>query len=111
MQSNGAEMLRLACGLATDEGIRVVAPVHDAVLVEAPLPELDATVKRMQALMVKASAAVLGGFELTSDVKMLRYPDRFMDDRGGGMWERVQRLLNCSNRDTLTDGRWDTLGN
>lgn len=93
MQSNGAEMLRLACCLATDEGIRVVAPVHDAVLIEAPLPELGATVKRMQALMVKASAAVLGGFELASDVKMLRYPDRFMDDRGGGMWERVQRLL------------------
>src|SRR3954464_13305113 len=37
MQANGAEMLRLACCLATERGIRVCAPVHDALLIEAPL--------------------------------------------------------------------------
>ena len=31
MQANGAEMLRLACCLATERGIEVCAPVHDAV--------------------------------------------------------------------------------
>ncbi len=35
MQANGAEMMRLACSLATERGIRVCAPVHDALLVEA----------------------------------------------------------------------------
>ena len=30
MQANGAEMLRLACCLATERGIEVCAPVHDA---------------------------------------------------------------------------------
>jgi DNA polymerase family A len=34
MQANGAEMLRLACCFATESGIEVCAPVHDA-LVEA----------------------------------------------------------------------------
>ena len=34
MQANGAEMLRLACCLATEAGITVCAPVHDALLVE-----------------------------------------------------------------------------
>ena len=34
MQANGAEMLRLACCLATERGIEVCAPVHDALLVE-----------------------------------------------------------------------------
>ena len=33
MQANGAEMLRLACCLATERGIEVCAPVHDAVLI------------------------------------------------------------------------------
>jgi DNA polymerase-1 len=32
MQANGAEMLRLACCYAVERGIRVCAPVHDAVL-------------------------------------------------------------------------------
>ena len=36
MQANGAEMLRLACCLATERGIEVCAPVHDAVLICAP---------------------------------------------------------------------------
>ena len=39
LQGNGAEMLRLACCLATERGIRVCCPVHDALLVEAPAAE------------------------------------------------------------------------
>ena len=34
MQANGAEMLRLACCLATERGIAVCCPVHDALLIE-----------------------------------------------------------------------------
>src|SRR5215208_6402244 len=36
MQANGAEMMRLAGSLATERGIAVCAPVHDAFLIEAP---------------------------------------------------------------------------
>src|SRR5262249_37675437 len=36
LQANGAEMLRLACILATERGIRVCGPVHDALVVESP---------------------------------------------------------------------------
>jgi hypothetical protein len=41
MQTNGAEMLRIACILLTEAGVRVCAPVHDALLIEGPLEELD----------------------------------------------------------------------
>jgi hypothetical protein len=34
-------MLRLACCLATERGVRVAAPIHDALLVEAPIEDLD----------------------------------------------------------------------
>ena len=35
-QANGAEMLRLACCLALERGVSVMAPIHDAVIVEGP---------------------------------------------------------------------------
>ena len=35
LQGNGAEMLRLACSLATERGVTVIAPVHDALMIEA----------------------------------------------------------------------------
>jgi DNA polymerase-1 len=93
MQGNGAEMLRLACCLATEAGIKVVAPVHDAVLIEAPLDQLEADTERMQALMRQASAQLLDGFELRSDAKLIRAPERFCDERGTVMWDTVQDLL------------------
>lgn len=93
MQANGAEMLRLACSFATERGIRVCAPVHDAILIEAPLRGLDDTVKATQEAMAQASEMVLGGFRLSTDAKIVRYPDRYMDDRGERMWNTVQQII------------------
>ena len=94
MQANGAEMLRIACILMTEAGIRVCAPVHDAVLVEAPLEELEARVQQAQELMSEASRQVLGGFALTTDADIYRYPERYRDEeRGGAFWDKVIGLL------------------
>jgi DNA polymerase-1 len=94
MQANGAEMLRLACCLGTEQDIEVCAPVHDAVLICAPLNCLDADVARMQQAMAEASRIVLAGFELGTDAKIVRYPDRYTDDRGTVMWDRVMKLIH-----------------
>jgi DNA polymerase I len=94
MQANGAEMLRLACCLATERGIQVCAPVHDAVLICAPLDRLEADVVRMQEAMREASRIVLNGFELGTDAQIVRYPDRYMDERGAAMWSRVMDLID-----------------
>ncbi len=93
MQANGAEMLRLACVLMTEAGIQVCAPVHDAVLIEAPLDELDATIARAQYCMARASKVVLDGMELRSDALRIRHPGRYMDPRGTRMWHEVMDLL------------------
>jgi DNA polymerase I-like protein with 3'-5' exonuclease and polymerase domains len=93
VQATGADMLRVACVLLKDAGIRVCAPVHDALLIEAPLDELDAAVATTQALMKQASAIVLDGFELRSDVNTVRYPQRYMDKRGLQMWNKVMPLV------------------
>jgi hypothetical protein len=93
MQANGAEMLRIACSLATERGIELCAPVHDAVLICAPLDRLDADIAAMRNAMAEASHAVLAGFELATEAKAFRYPDRYMDPRGLLMWERVYGLV------------------
>jgi DNA polymerase I len=89
VQANGAEMLRIACSLATERGIEVCAPVHDAVLICSPIDRLEADVADMRAAMAKASCTVLAGFELTTEAKSTLYPDRYMDERGATMWRRV----------------------
>ena len=93
MQANGAEMLRIACCLATERGIEVCAPIHDAVLICAPLDRLDADISTMRWAMAEASRLVLAGFELGTDVKVIRWPDRYADPRGCGMWDRVCKLV------------------
>jgi DNA polymerase I len=93
MQANGSEMLRLACCLATERGVRVCAPVHDALLIEAKLDDLEAAVATTQEAMAEASAWVLGGFRLRSDVEVFQYPDRFEDERGRNMWSAVSEIL------------------
>jgi hypothetical protein len=94
MQANGAEMMRIAAILMTEAGVRVCAPVHDAFLIEAPLDQLDAIVEHARSLMREASRVVLGGFELGSDAKVIRYPERYSDKRGVAMWEAVMKLLD-----------------
>jgi hypothetical protein len=94
-QANGAEMLRLACCFATEEGIEVCAPVHDAVLICAPLDRLEQHIARMQRYMAKASRVVLDGFALRSDVAIVRYPHRYSDKRGEVMWSKVMQLVTA----------------
>jgi DNA polymerase I-like protein with 3'-5' exonuclease and polymerase domains len=93
MQANGAEMMRIAAIAATEAGIEVCAPVHDAFLIQAPINRLDEHVEHMRALMKKAGEAVTGGFPVRTDATIVRYPGRYMDEGGRAMWERVMALL------------------
>ena len=98
MQANGAEMLRIACCLGTKRGVEIVAPVHDAVMICAPLDQLEEHIAIMRDTMREASAAVLNGFELLTDVVIVRYPDRYMDKRGTEMWATALRHLDRVER-------------
>jgi hypothetical protein len=95
MQANGAEMMRLACCLATERGIAVCCPVHDALLVEGPVGDIEAVVAETQRAMREASELVLPGFPLRTEAKVVRHPDRYSDPRGEGMWETVRVILEA----------------
>lgn len=98
VQANGAEMLRMACVMLVKAGVKVCAPVHDAVLIEAPLADLDAVVAEAQAVMRAASATVLDGFALESDAKIVRWPARYMDESGVAIWNEVMGRLGLNDR-------------
>jgi DNA polymerase-1 len=100
MQANGAEMLRLACCLATERGIAVCAPVHDAVLIEAAADEIYDAVAGMRSAMIEASRIVLNGFTIRAKPEaVITFPERYMDEkRGGKMWQTVLAALEDARR-------------
>jgi hypothetical protein len=93
MQAHGAEILRLACCLATERGVEVCAPVHDAVLIASPIGKIDTAVTVTREAMAEASRVVLDGFEIRTEAKITRYPERFTDKRGTRMWNVVTQLV------------------
>jgi DNA polymerase I len=98
MQANGAEMMRIAACLATELGIEVCAPVHDAFLICAPLERLEADITIIRAAMAEASELVLAGFALATEACVIRWPDRYVDPRGTRMWERVRSLVMAAEQ-------------
>jgi DNA polymerase I-like protein with 3'-5' exonuclease and polymerase domains len=101
-QANGAEILRLSCIMAHRAGIQICAPIHDALLIEAPTQHIDDAVMACRQAMSGASERVLPGFPLRTDVKVVRWPDRYGDSRGTRIWEEIWSLpflkaLNVNN--------------
>jgi hypothetical protein len=93
MQANGAEMMRLAAIAATEAGIEVCAPVHDAFLFSAPTDKIEDDVAAMRETMSKAGRVVTGGLDVRTTAKIARWPDGYRDKRGKGMWDKVMTLL------------------
>ena len=68
--------------------------MHDAILIEAPLNEIDQHVARATSLMQMASEWVLGpGRQCRVDAKIVRWPDRYIDGRGANIWSFIQSRL------------------
>jgi hypothetical protein len=96
LQANGAEMLRLACCALTETGVRVCAPVHDALLIEAPVGEIDRAAAACREAMRKASEVVLPGFPLRTDCMVARPPERFpLSPTQAAAWERLLGVLHA----------------
>ena len=98
IQTACADMLRISCIMAARHRLRILAPVHDAVLIESPIERIEEDVKLMQEIMRRASRIVLnstadGDHELRTDAKIVRYPDRYTDKRGTDMWAEVMNKL------------------
>jgi DNA polymerase family A len=116
VQGTGADILRTACIWATRHGLELCGPVHDAIVIEAPKERIEADVALLQEIMRRASRLVLtppgsaASFELRTDAKIIRYPDRYSDPRGTEIWARVLGLLAEHRTTTLREEvAWTTL--
>jgi hypothetical protein len=103
IQANCAEVLRIALIMAHRCGLRLLAPVHDAVLLEAPIDQIEAHVALMREIMCRASRIVFnakkdGPYELRTDAVIVRHPDRYQDKRGTLIWNQMLELLKEHER-------------
>lgn len=107
-QATGAEMMRLAVARAQANGVTILCPVHDALLIEAEIEEIEEAVAKTTRAMNYASALLLDGFVLNVACKdqpngsaknpddkgdIARYPDRFFDEDSEGFWNNVQEAM------------------
>ena len=105
MQANGAEMLRLACIRLIGDGVRICAPVHDAILIEAPLADLDDVVAHTQAVMRPPVLPYSVASCWRATPRLCARPERYMDKRGVGMWNTVMDQLGLDARKIGAGGR------
>ena len=98
-QANGAEILRLACCLIVERGVRLLAPIHDAVLIEADAEDIDEAVRTTQTAMQDAGRIVLDGFDLRTDADVVRYPERYSDGRGREFFRAICGLIPGGSAD------------
>jgi len=87
LQSGGAEILRIAICLGIERGLRIIAPIHDAVLCEGRVEDIRSIVDEAKAVMRQASRIYLGA-ELRVEEKIFAYPARLMTEEawGCGAW-------------------------
>ena len=93
IQSTAAEILHVVTILAERRGIEIVAPIHDAIVVEGDAADARELAQAADRLMRDASAIVLKGYELPSDCAVLMPGEHFQDKRGASMWNTITRLL------------------
>ncbi|HUF63541.1 MAG TPA: DNA polymerase [Verrucomicrobiales bacterium] len=92
IQSAGAEILRIATVAMEEHGIRIAAPIHDAVLIEAPADEAESVAELAERLMRESSQVVLG-VPCGVDRTLIPPGSRYRDERGDGFFGKVQNIL------------------
>lgn len=105
LQSTGSDMLRVAVLLLEAAGIRVIATIHDAVLVLCETRRVEEVVREVVRIMEEASRITLWD-RLTvrvdlpkvdiehDEVTRVDHPFHFQDKKGVKTWRKLARLLN-----------------
>jgi DNA polymerase I-like protein with 3'-5' exonuclease and polymerase domains len=95
MQSNGAEMLRLATWRMCEVGIIPIMLIHDGILLEETDPE---RIEHAREIMLQAGRDVCDGFEIGVDLdQLLKGGARYYDKRpmAKKMWATIMDALKA----------------
>jgi DNA polymerase I-like protein with 3'-5' exonuclease and polymerase domains len=93
IQANSAAIFRYAGLLMRSLGLSVIGLVHDAVLLEADLAQIERTEALAVECLERASRRFLYGLTLRVDVKAIVPGERFADPRGARTWSFVEQNL------------------
>ena len=100
MQSHGAEMLRLALVYATEKGVGICAPLHDAIFVVAPADQEAWATETLKECMERAAMDIIG-VKIPIEMFVVRYPDRFVPDdkpMAVTVWNKMMVSLEKAER-------------
>jgi len=108
-QAGGSDVMRLVSIVATECGITIAAPVHDAFWILAPLDELDTTIARMSEIMTEAGRLVAGIPIRVKVEAVVRWPQclgdvRKPDAKGQAMWCEVCELVRDGGLQKVSHG-------
>ena len=93
IQSTGSEIMHVACILAERRGVEIIAPIHDAFLIQADAARAGEASAALDQVMRDASRVVLRGYELGTDEQIIHANDRYYDERGEEMWNTVKKIM------------------
>jgi len=108
-QAGGGDVMQLVSIAATECGITIAAPVHDAFWILAPLDELDTTIARMTEIMTEAGRLVAGIPIRVKVEAIVRWPQclgdvRKPDAKGQAMWCEVRDLIRNGDLRKVSHG-------
>jgi hypothetical protein len=93
IQAHSGGIFRYGGLLMREIDLPVIAPVHDAVLLEIEEGRLERDKERAIDCLERASRLFLNGLALRVDAKIIRRGERFTDPRGEQTWRFVERSL------------------
>ena len=93
VQAAGGEVLRVATIALEEAGHRVVAPVHDALLVEMDEVGWQEELAEIRRLMSRAAEVVTGGLSIPTDVELVFPGENYLDGRGTDFWKIAAPVL------------------
>jgi DNA polymerase I len=92
VQSTGAVVLRLAVILAARKGVRIIATVHDAIMIEACEEEIDEHLRLAKEAMDEACRVVLGDV-IRTEHQIIRPGGRYYDEKGKKLWDVISGFM------------------
>lgn len=88
IQGAGGDLMRSASVQALRNGVRIVATVHDAIVIESRLENIDRAVEITRNAMVGVCQTFLQ-MPARVDVTIARSPDRFREPDGQPLWREI----------------------
>ncbi|MDB4759249.1 DNA polymerase [Akkermansiaceae bacterium] len=93
VQATGGEILRAAVIALEEAGHRVIAPVHDAVLVEMNKHGWQEELAHIRSLMTEAALVVTGGLSVPTDAELVMPGKNYVDGRGVEFWNLIRPVI------------------